>query len=240
MLSKSDILNEIKRTALANGGKPLGTAKFENETGIKAHEWGRYWARIGDAQKEAGFEPNQRQGAYADEHLVEKLAGLMRKLGTFPTYREIEVERRSDSDLPTPKAFKRLGKKEQLVRLVSEYCAKHKGFDDVAAVCRAVTATGKDTTGDDWHTNVSYGEVYLFKSGRYYKIGRTKDTVRRGSEIRIQLPEQVTLIHSIKTDDPPGVEAYWHRRFEAKRMNGEWFDLSVADIKAFKRWRKIS
>ncbi len=62
------------------------------------------------------------------------------------------------------------------------------------------------------------GEVYLFKSGRYYKIGKTKDTVRRGSEIRIQLPEKLDLIHSIMTDDPSGIEAYWHKRFALNRM----------------------
>ena len=84
------------------------------------------------------------------------------------------------------------------------------------------------------------GEVYLFKSGRYYKIGRTKDTVRREAEIRIQLPEACDLIHSIKTDDPSGIEVYWHRRFEAKRKQGEWFDLSPADVKAFKRWRRVA
>ena len=83
------------------------------------------------------------------------------------------------------------------------------------------------------------GEVYLFKSGRHYKIGKTKDTVRRGSEIRIQLPEKLSLIHSIKTDDPSGIESYWHNRFESKRMEGEWFDLNSADIRAFKRWRRI-
>lgn len=60
-----------------------------------------------------------------------------------------------------------------------------------------------------------------------------------GNELKIQLPENLDLIHEIKTDDPSGIEAYWHRRFEAKRMNGEWFDLNSADIKAFKRWRKI-
>jgi len=53
------------------------------------------------------------------------------------------------------------------------------------------------------------------------------------------MPEKVAMIHVITTDDPTGIEAYWHKRFEAKRKNGEWFDLSREDVAAFKRRRKF-
>jgi hypothetical protein len=241
MVSKTEILAEIKRTALANGGKPLGIARFEQETGIKEYEWGQHWARFGDAQREAGFEPNQLKGAHPDDFLLVKMIKLIRKLGKYPTFREIEVERRADAEMPTKKVFQRVGSKEHFAQMLLAYCASRNGFDDVIQISKMVLEKRADEEEeDDGEATSDYGEVYLFKSGQYFKIGRTSDTVRRGNEIRIQLPEKMTLVHSIKTDDPPGIEAYWHKRFEGQRMKGEWFDLKPADVKAFKRWRRIS
>lgn len=237
-MTKQEILDAIRRTAKENGGTPLGAARFEKETGIKAYDWGKYWARFGDAQKEAGFEPNQFGGAHAHEFLIEKIIGLARKLGKFPTYREIQVEKSNDAELPDKTSFQRLGTKEQLAAKVVEYCKNKSGYDDIVKLSESVLQKSSKKVNDD-DTDGRIGEVYLFKSGRYYKIGKTLDTVRRGNELRIQLPEKIDLIHSIKTDDPSGIEAYWHRRFDAKRMQGEWFDLISADIKAFKRWRRI-
>ena len=240
-LSKEYILSEIRRTAKENGGKPLGEARFESESGIKPYDWGRFWVKFGDAQQEAGYLPNQFQSAYADEILIEKLVNLTNKLGKFPGQRERIVARNSDNTFPSNSAFRRFGStEEQLAKKVWEYCRDKEGCGEIVRICRSIIEKpSKREQLSYQESEEKIGEVYLFKSGKYYKIGRTNDTVRRGAEIRIQLPENLDLVHSIKTDDSSGIEAYWHKRFEAKRMNGEWFDLSPADIKSFKHWRRI-
>ena len=54
-MDKQHIIDEIRRTAKDNGGAPLGTDRFQQETGIKSADWfGRFWARWGDALGEAG------------------------------------------------------------------------------------------------------------------------------------------------------------------------------------------
>jgi len=77
------------------------------------------------------------------------------------------------------------------------------------------------------------------RSGRHYKIGRTISVGARERQLAIKIPVPPTTIHHIETDDPIGVEAYWHRRFADKRGEGERFDLSAEDISAFKRWKRI-
>lgn len=105
---------------------------------------------------------------------------------------------------------------------------------DVLKVCEPV-ASSKPIFKRMAEPEVEFGHVYLLKAGRYYKIGKSNALGRREREISLQLPDRARTVHSIKTDDPAGIEAYWHSRFSEKRKNGEWFALEPADVSAFRR-----
>lgn len=236
-MKKEHILDEIKRTAKSNAGIPLGMDRFSKETGIREADWlGKHWVRWNDAVREAGFEPNKKQDGYGEDVLVEKYIQLVRELGHPPVKGELLMKRRKDLTFPAEKTFRRFGSKQQIIARVLIYCKDHPGFSDVAQLCQADSVEEDDPF--DVHAKsgtVPFGFVYLLKSGRYYKIGRSNSTGRREYEIRLQQPEKLTKVHEIKTDDPVGIEDYWHRRFEPKRKNGEWFELSSEDVQAFRR-----
>jgi len=234
-MNKQHIIDEIRRTAANNNGVPLGIKRFYTETGIRESDWfGRHWARWSEALIEAGYEPNQWQTSYDDEWVIEKLICFIRELGQYPVKAELLIKGRQDKSFPSQGVFRRLGNKPELVRKVLEYCEGKDGFEDIIQICRPIADSNRSDSVPSAE-EPSLGYVYLMKYGRYYKIGKTDALGRREYELRIQLPEKIATVHAIKTDDPAGIEAYWHNRFKDKRKRGEWFDLTPEDVKAFKR-----
>jgi hypothetical protein len=241
-MNKTQIISEIRRTAKENDGVPLGSARFEQATGIRYTDWfGMHWARWGDALRDAGFEPNQLQGAYEKEELLRSYAELAKELGRLPSSGDLRLKRRASTEFPSWNTFSRLGRKSALIRQVREFCSTQPGHESVVSFCDDYLAARGQSDQNVSKDKVVIGYVYLMKHGsrREYKIGRTNNRLRREGEISIELPEEVEPIHVIETDDPAGVEAYWHRRFADKRIRNEWFALSAEDVRAFKRWRRI-
>lgn len=239
-MDKQHILDEIRRTAEANSGAALGKQRFFAETGIRESDWsGRFWIKWSDAVREAGYEPNVKQTALEDDWLLEKLAAFVRELGHYPVSAELRMKAREKSGFPSHNTFTRFGRKAQVASALVSWCESTPGWEDVQAICAplAVSANTDEMPEEDVPAP-EIGYVYLLKSGKYYKIGRSNAPGRREYELAIQLPEPVVTVHTIKTDDPVGIERYWHQRFFDYRRNGEWFELRRQDVSAFRR-RKL-
>lgn len=237
-MNRARIIQEIKRTAKDNDGKPLGRQKFTSETGIKESDWyGVYWARWNDALHEAGFSPNEKQSAFDIADILTKYAQFAQKLGRLPADGDLRLKGSTDKTFPNHKTIRsRLGAKAELVKQLLVYCQGRNEYEDVVRLCEAYSPPKLEVPADDHEpADVTIGFVYLVKSGRFFKIGRSNAAGRRTYELDLQLPEKATTVHVIRTDDPVGIEAYWHTRFEAKRKNGEWFDLDTKDVSTFKR-----
>lgn len=226
------ILAEITRIAEANGGKPPGAQLFATETGIAESKWrGVYWARWGDALAEAGYSANEWQQKLDPDALLRRLADLVRANGGLPTASEFRLLRRADPTVPSYDTLSQhFGGKPGLDTALRSYCMEHADYADLLAVLPEPLEPRNTRS-----VQSAEGWVYLLRSGQHYKIGRSDQLETRVKKISVALPEATSMVHAIRTDDPPGIEAYWHRRFADRRANGEWFKLASADVAAFCR-----
>lgn len=240
-MTRDEILAEIRRTASQNGGRPLGRARFLTATGITEYELGKFWARFGDAIREAGLEPNSLNASYDEQFLLESFVDLTLRLGHIPTGAEMRLERSKNPAFPSRNVFARFGTKNQLIGSALEYCRVRSSHSDALPILESAYQPSQAADAlPPLSERLTYGFVYLARGHTgEYKIGRTNLVDRRLTELGATSSVEPVLVHEIKTDDPVGVEAYWHSRFIEKRMRGEWFRLTSADVKAFKRWKRI-
>lgn len=243
-VQRSEILAHIQRIAKTDGTPP-GRQRFEAVTGIKRHEWyGLFWARWSDALQEAGLSANALQGEFDKAQILEAYLRLLEALGRVPTEGDIRIAKRSDDSFPSHSTLaNHLGLKRARLTAALDYASSRPNSAKAVAILQlAVDDLPPEAEAPEEFDAVApfaTGFVYLIKSGKYYKIGKTKSIDRRQYEIGLHLAEGLQPIHSIETDDPSGIEAYWHNRFKEKRMNGEWFNLNASDVRAFRLRKKF-
>jgi Meiotically up-regulated gene 113 len=231
---REQILSEIRRLAHAKGGQPPGFRLFERETGIRVSAWrGVYWARWGDAVAEAGFMPNTKTIQFGEQYVLGRIAEACRHFGRIPTVMELRIYKKARADFPNDRAIsRRFGSTANMHRELAKWAGTNETHADIAAMFVGRLFEGAEPAAK----RLAEGFVYLIRWGANYKIGRGDQLERRVKQVRTGLPDSGTLVHAIRTDDPPGIEAYWHRRFADRRAeNGEWFKLTPSDVAAFKR-----
>jgi len=86
------------------------------------------------------------------------------------------------------------------------------------------------------------GKIYILKAiGKsYYKIGKTINLNERINKISPALPFKTRLVHTIISNNIYKTELSLHKKFNDKRTNGEWFNLSKNDIKSLYKITNIT
>lgn len=233
--SKESIIRAYRELVEAKGGRLVGREVFIRETGIPRYCWGGgYWRSWSAFQAELGYAPNAPTPRVKDDLILGGFAELALELKRIPTEADLLLKRQTDASFPSKGGFRRWGNRDALLARVAEFCEGKPRFDEVRELLEQGASASIDVR---LHSRRVTGFVYLLRSGKNYKLGRTVATGRRLRELAIQLPEKPDTVHVIETDDPEGIEQYWHRRFADKRRGGEWFALSPEDVRAFKRRR---
>jgi hypothetical protein len=234
--SKEFIVSELHRLAAANGGKAPGRKAFFDDTGISENQINKYWTGYSSLVKEAGFEAKQFSiQKLPDENVLAGLAEIALKVGRMPTIAEMRKARQEGTLAFSPDVVERFGAKADQEAALKAFCKDKTEYSALVARLNSAVLEDKVEEAGVLDAADMSGFVYLMRSGKHYKIGKTNHVGRRHYDLAIQLPEKLQVVHEISTDDPVGIEGYWHRRFADKRLNGEWFNLPVADVAAFKR-----
>jgi|GEM_PF-5415675 len=74
------------------------------------------------------------------------------------------------------------------------------------------------------------GFIYVIRSGRFYKIGKTSNPKTRIETYITENPNKVFVELCQKVDDYDRAEAVLHERFKEKRHSREWFKLEKEDL----------
>jgi hypothetical protein len=92
----------------------------------------------------------------------------------------------------------------------------------------SIRLLGRDFSGDPPADNPGY--VYVYGDRHRFRIGRTVDPSAVLEALPYDSAEDVELVHFIESTDHQWAERQIHRRFEKKRIEGEWFALAGPDL----------
>lgn len=236
-MTKDDVIRRIRQLSAA-GKSHVGYRTFLAETGVKdrwlrTQDWYSGWNSL---LAEIGLTTQQfRTTRTPPEYIAKAVAALIARNGRWPTDDDIRKERKRDLTFPSESGVTAQRRSGKLARLLVELGSADEQYAEVAAIAKRHAKAPEPLSADGPDERVK-GYVYLLRSGRSYKIGKSNDPSRRYREVRLELPEETHQVHTISTDDPAGIEAYWHQRFAARRIrNTEFFNLVGEDVRAFKR-----
>jgi hypothetical protein len=235
-MHREHITRRLADLAAERGGH-IGFRDFLKEVGL-SEQWlrGQVWySGWNNLLTELGLQTRRFGPPERDPTIsVSAIAEFVCRLQRWPTEDEFRRERATNDTIPSVAYIRKLRRSGELANLIKPHAEANPNISALQLLASENTAVEEPLKGDSIKDRVQ-GYVYLLRSGRKYKIGKSNDISRRFREVRLELPEETVQVHSIATDDPAGIEHYWHRRFAAKRVrNTEFFLLDGDDVRAFK------
>ena len=234
-MDKPQITRRLTQLASERGGhiafRAFIAATGLSERWLRDQPWFQGWNAL---LKEVGLETKSfKVDRTPPETIAEAVAELITRSGKWPTEDELRREKAQNASFPSATIISPMRKTGELARLIVELGVVRPGFAAAAEIAAKHQVHAPDAVGVDERVK---GYVYMLRSGRSYKIGKSVDPSRRFREVRLELPAEANQVHAIATDDPSGIEVYWHQRFAEKRIrNTEFFSLTAEDVRAFKR-----
>src|SRR6266568_1522323 len=135
MLTKEEIIKEIKQWTEEHGGRTPSEKIIREELKIPKWEWITYWTKVTDIQREAGLIPQVfDKTKYTKKHLCDDFIKLIREKGKWPSRDELDFKRRQDSKFPASATFyKKLGliKTGEFTQTILEYVNDKQGYSDI-------------------------------------------------------------------------------------------------------------
>lgn len=82
--------------------------------------------------------------------------------------------------------------------------------------------------------NMEY--IYLIKEGNNIKIGSSNNPEKRLNTLKSGNSNDLSMLYKFESLNAKKDEKFLHKFFSSKRINGEWFALSLTDIKYIKEY----
>jgi len=236
-MTKEWIIQRIRELAADRGGH-ISFRAFLAETGFNAQQLRQqeWWTTWNELLSEIGLDTRRFSVPRTDDsHIARAVAAVIEREECWPTEDALARERKRDHAFPSLSVVRRLRKSGALEKLIIELSEASGQFSIASMIAKKRLPIQADNIDIESGERVT-GFVYLLRSGRKYKIGKSIDPSRRYREVRLELPDETRQVHTIPTDDPTGIEKYWHERFAEKRIRKtEFFTLDSRDVQAFKR-----
>lgn len=135
---------------------------------------------------------------------------------------------------------------DELYEIIQEFCKTYDAFSesDIAKHNQSILGERQSMTpsipvaappAPRYAKKPACGFIYLIRIGdsTKYKIGLSLNPSRRLSQLEKSSPYEMTLVHVVIVDDMVKAERSLHEKYKARRIRGEWFDLSKEEVAEF-------